>query len=115
MLKGALRHMIINNAIVAFLAGVALLWAPEAHGGQAASLTTHAASCRDSRLPPRSKKAWEEGPHLRLEVDMNGDGFVDVLEVTDSLAAASVARRFGLLWGEVALNWRRRRSLPLRR
>ena len=50
-------------------------------------MSAHAASCRDSRLPPLSKQPGEEGPHLRLEVDVNGDGLPDLLEVTRSLGS----------------------------
>ncbi len=67
--------------------GLFLLGMPQALSAEAISPSNHAASCRDSRLPPHSKQPWEEGPHLRLEVDVNGDGLVDVLEVTRSLGS----------------------------
>lgn len=76
-----------GGGLPALVAGLALLGMPQAHGAESASPTTHAASCRDSRLPPRSKRPWEEEPHLRLEVDVNDDGLADVLEATDSLGS----------------------------
>ena len=79
--------MSMGSGAVLVLLGIALLWTPQAYSAQGVAPSTHAASCRESRLPPRSKKPWEEGPHLRLEVDVNGDGVVDVLEVTDSLGS----------------------------
>lgn len=52
--------------------GLVLLWMPQALSAEAISPSNHAASCRDSRLPPHSKQPWEEGPHLRLEVGTHG-------------------------------------------
>src|SRR3989344_5755593 len=77
----------LGSGLPALVVGLVLLGMPQAHGTEQTSPTTHAASCRDSRLPPRAKRSWEEAPHLRLEVDVNGDGLVDVLEATDSLGS----------------------------
>jgi len=79
--------MSMGSRTVLVLLGIALLWTPPADSAQGVAPSTHAASCRDSRLPPRSKTPVEEGAHLRFEVDVNGDGFVDLLEVTDSLGS----------------------------
>lgn len=86
--KSVARYRMIRGSGLTFLvAGFFLLWMPQAHSAEGISPTTHAASCRDSRLPPRSKNPGEEGPHLRFKVDVNGDGVADVLEVTDSLGS----------------------------
>jgi hypothetical protein len=77
----------ICSPLSALAVGLVVLWVPQALDAEATSASAHAASCRDSRLPPLSRQPWEEGPHLRLDVDVNGDGLPDLLEVTRSLGS----------------------------
>ena len=86
-------RMRISTVILVGLAGACLLlvaglvWTPQAHNAQAGRASTHAATCRESRLPPMSGWPLKEDSlerHLRLEVDVNGDGILDLLEVAPS-------------------------------
>lgn len=67
-----------------------LLLAPHAvatddrRDGSSSASKTAPATCRDSRLPPKSSWSRDESgeEHLRLKVDVDADGLEDVLDVT---------------------------------
>ena len=76
--------MRFGSVIFSLLVGGKLLWTPAGLMAQTAQDWSHGASCRDSRV---SASRWQrEGgtARLRLEVDVDGDGLVDVLEAERS-------------------------------
>ncbi len=80
-----------NSAVVFPLVVVALLWMPQGGNAQGGHRLTREATCRDSRLLPKSSWPLDENGkrHLRLEVDVNDDGLADVLEATYSSGSGS--------------------------
>ncbi len=79
----ASRRLTIRGVMVPFLLGVILLWTSQSYSAERFHPPTHAASCRESRLSASwtSKGATR---HLRLEVDVDGDGRSDLLEAESS-------------------------------
>ena len=80
-----------NSAVVSLLVAAVFLWLPEASKAQSVRLSTNEATCRDSRLLPKSSWPLDEAGtrHLRLEVDVDADGVADVLEATYSSGSGS--------------------------
>lgn len=93
-----IRQIIIGASAIAFvLVGGTLFWTSHSDGAQQISPAWQPASCRTSRVS-WPEQAEIEKP-LRFEVDVNGDGLIDVLEAESSCGSGACRKGVQLTLG----------------